>query len=360
MNNHLGEILKPSVSIRELANILESEMFAQPNVEVGHKSQPFLSVVLRTQGQRTEQLSDALLCLSAQTSDDFELIVVLHDSPGNKISNVETIIRGYDESFVSRTRLLSVEGGSRARPLNVGLKSAQGRYIAFFDDDDYLFAHWVESFKSSEELASGKVLRTQCAIVDSAIEYWPQNSIGTRSLEWPKMQYPSTFSFVDHLTVNKTPFMSVAFPVATIRQFHIEFNEDLPVCEDWDFLLRVTHKTDVLDIEEVTSIYRRWSNNLDTSYSKHGISEWNAAEKQIRDYWNSRFFILPPGSVQRFNELAHAEAREHSVAAKAAAYQSLEQSLYWKLLSPLRFSRRIVRRLLSKTARGIASINTKL
>ena len=360
MNNHVGEIPKPSVSVRELANILESELFTQQNVEVVRKSQPFLSVVLRTQGQRIEQLSDALLCLSAQTSDDFELIVVLHDSHGNKISNVETIIRSFDESFVSRTRLLSVEGGSRARPLNVGLKSAQGRYIAFFDDDDYLFAHWVESFKSAEEFAGGKVLRAQCAIVESAIENWPNDSIGTRSLEWPKMQYPSNFSFVEHLTVNKTPFMSAAFPVAIIRQFNIEFREDLPVCEDWDFLLRVSHKSDVFDIEEVTSIYRRWSNNRDTSYAKHGVSDWQSAEKQIRDYWNSRFLILPPGSVQRLNELAQSAASVFSISGKAAAYQQLEQSLYWKILSPLRFARRLLKRLTSKMAQGIASIIKKL
>ncbi|HVF19852.1 MAG TPA: hypothetical protein VNA14_06385, partial [Mycobacteriales bacterium] len=35
---------------------------------------PFLSVLTRTQGRRPETLRELLLCLAAQTSDDFELL----------------------------------------------------------------------------------------------------------------------------------------------------------------------------------------------------------------------------------------------------------------------------------------------
>ena len=40
---------------------------------------PFLSVVMRTQGKRTNALKEALLCLNAQTDQDFEVIVMASD-----------------------------------------------------------------------------------------------------------------------------------------------------------------------------------------------------------------------------------------------------------------------------------------
>ena len=43
-------------------------------------ARPFLTVLVRTQGKRIEPLRDALLCLAAQSDQDFEVIVLDHDS----------------------------------------------------------------------------------------------------------------------------------------------------------------------------------------------------------------------------------------------------------------------------------------
>lgn len=340
----------PEIGIDLMANILESSSVMSPTFELSPRGTPFLSVVLRTQGLRIEQFKDALLCLSAQTSDDFEVIVVLHDPTGAFYSSVAKIIASFDNIFSSRIRLLHIQGGNRSSPLNLGLGEAKGRYVSFFDDDDYLFAHWVESFKVDEKIGQGKILRAQCVVMDSGLEEWPENKIGTRSLSWPTIQYPQNFSFVDHLVVNKSPFMSLAFPMQTVKTFSMKFNEELLVCEDWDFLLRVAHKVSVHNIPKVTSIYRRWENNVNTSYSLHGISDWQSAERQIREYWNSKSVIIPPGSVERLMELSQAEALERYSAANVLAYQNLQKSFSWKVLSPLRFIRRQIRRVIAKLA----------
>ena len=43
---------------------------------------PFLSVVMRTQGKRIEMLREAVLCLWAQTCQDFEVLIMGHNLDG--------------------------------------------------------------------------------------------------------------------------------------------------------------------------------------------------------------------------------------------------------------------------------------
>ena len=131
-----------------LPTIEASPPLAQSDSDAG---EPFLTVVVRTQGARTATLREALLCLSAQSLQDFEVCVVGHDLDAERQLAVERVIADLHDDMRGRVRLVRVAGGTRATPLNAGFANARGRYIAAFDDDDLLLGSWVETF---EELAA--------------------------------------------------------------------------------------------------------------------------------------------------------------------------------------------------------------
>ena len=290
---------RPEVD-RELASRLEAvtEYLRIPDDE----SRPFLSVLLRTQGKRIEPLKDAMLCLAAQTLEDFELIVLEHNALPEDVDGVREVIDRQPPAFRSRIRHLVVEGGTRAKPLNEGIAAARGHYIAVYDDDDLIFANWVEEFRAAAHRGDGRLLRSTVATQSITPEIWPDGSSGFRTGSWPAAEYPVQFHQLEHLLVNYSPFMSWAFPRSLFFTFGLRFDEELEVCEDWDMILRGSLLCGVEEIESLTAIYRRWEGGS-SSYTIHNTGAWQKSEKRVLDRIDSSTLTLPPGSVERIREL---------------------------------------------------------
>ena len=272
--------------------------------EVDDTPRPFLTVLLRTQGRRIEPLKDALLCLSAQTDTDFEVIVLEHDAFEEDAAAVKQVIARLEPEFAARVRLLEVQGGTRAKPLNVGVLAAKGQYIAVYDDDDVLFANWVESFRAASHGDHGRLLRAVVATQTAAPELWPQDQDGFRTTSWPKAEYPDHFDLLQHLLVNYSPFMSWAFPRSLFFTYGLRFDEQLTVCEDWDVILRGSLICGVDDAPHLTSIYRRWEGG-EYSYTKHSTEEWRVAEQRVIDRINSMAITMPVGSMGLMRGMVH-------------------------------------------------------
>jgi hypothetical protein len=275
----------------------------------------YLSVILRTQGNRIEALKDALLCLQAQTDQAFEIILLVHNAEASAEAAVAVIVEEFRAHFGNRLSLENVRGGTRSAPLNVGLKKAAGSYFSIFDDDDLLFANWVERFHESAALSPHHLLRAQIFVQNVSPTVWPGGTSGFATESWPHPGYPTRFSMVDHLLVNRTPFMSVAFPIELVHAFHLSFNEDLLVVEDWDMILKGSLLLGVADIPFVTGIYRQWQRS-ENSLAIHSVAEWNASEAIVHDRSNSSYILLPPGSGERIRALLEREERtkNHSTA----------------------------------------------
>lgn len=304
-------------------------------VPVSEPGAPFLSVLLRTQGKRIEPLKDALLCLSAQTDESFEVIVVDHDADETGAVAVREAIAAQPARFRERIRVVEVSGGSRAKPLNAGVAAARGEYIAVYDDDDLVFANWVEELHNGAERGGGRLVRGMVANQTVRPELWPQDQEGFRSLSWPKAEYPAEFDQLAHLVVNYSPFMSWAFPRRLFAQFGFRFDEELSVCEDWDVILRGSLLCGVEDTGEITAIYRRWEGGA-SSYTLHSADSWKWSEARVIEKLNASVVLLGPGSVEKVRELlGDRGAREHLAA--------LINSPSWKLARPLRGAVRVAR-----------------
>lgn len=270
---------------------------------------PFLSVITRTQGKRPHTLAEVLTCLAAQTDTDFELLVIGHRLDQAGRAAVDQVIADAPHWLAAKIRLILVEDGTRTRPLNAGLRAARGDYIAVLDDDDAVFAHWVETFHGLARASPGRMLRALTArqTVDTVMV---QGALGLRAEGPPERLYPARFNFFDHVLENRSPTLSLAFPRAVIAAHGIGFDESLTTTEDWDFMMRVACAAGVAEVPEVTSIYRWWKTG-ESSRTLHDDAEWRANHQRIWDNWNAAPFPLPAGMLAELTKLLqeHADFR---------------------------------------------------
>jgi len=199
---------------------------------------PKVSVIIPTYNRR-EMVKEAIGSVLDQGVEDLELIVV---DDGSTDGTAEEI-RGYG----GRVRLFRHEqnrGVSAAR--NRGILHAKGKYIGFLDSDDL----WVK----------GK-LKDQVAFLDENPQYplcytdeiWIRR--GRRVNPMRKHAKYSGWIFEKCL-----PLCIISPSSALMRRSLFSkvglFDEALPVCEDYDFWLRVSARFPIFFIEKKLIIKR--------------------------------------------------------------------------------------------------------
>lgn len=91
-----------------------------------------ISIIMVTYN-REKYLKIAIECILKQTKKEFEFIVINNGSTDNSLAICEAY-RDLDE----RVKIVNIDNCSIGAARNVGLSIAQGRYISFIDDDDYM------------------------------------------------------------------------------------------------------------------------------------------------------------------------------------------------------------------------------
>ena len=253
---------------------LQEKRFAEEN-----DGRPFISIITRTQGKRPEMLSEALLCVGAQSDTDFELLVVGHNVSKQDTETVKTIISDLPDWMREKTRYIPVEGGGRATPLNRGFEEARGKYITIFDDDDLVFDNWIEEFRKCADENPGKIIH--CYAISQGWETLGGDYPDTpAAVEKPMNTFCKDYDFNKQLVFNICPTMTLAFPAYAFKVFNIRFDEELSTTEDWDFLMRTAFLTGVYNHDVPTSIYRQWK-NAENSRSVHDQREWKKNYENI-------------------------------------------------------------------------------
>lgn len=328
---------------------------------------PFLTVVTRTQGKRHTTLRDVLLALAAQSCDDFELVVVGHRLDRDAQLLVERLIEDTPLHLRQRIRLLRVERGNRTAPLNEGFAAARGQYIAILDDDDMPMAHWVETFKELADKSPGCVLRAvavkqECDEIQPAFSRQPV----PLTVSGFKTEYPSRFEWLEHLRVNQTPPIALAFPRTAFQDLNIRFDESLTTTEDWDFLMRTAAVCGVASSPAITCIYRWWK-GAESSRSVHSQDEWRVNHEKIWDKIDRHPTLLAPGTTRQLRALMdYADKLQerlfqfkaeldragrtvdmsdlvHVDSGARAELRALLSSTSWRVSAPLRHASRILR-----------------
>jgi hypothetical protein len=255
----------------------------------------FLTVVMRTQGTRPVPLGEVLAGLAEQTDRDFEVELVRHRADEAGRRSVEDVLDGVPAWLRQRIRVHDLDRGARGAPLNTGWAAARGSYVVALDDDDLVRPNWVSTFRALSEQAPGRALRA-AALLQRVEPVTEGGQIRASALEEPHRHWPERFEFLEHLLVNHTPCMSIAFPRTVFHDLGERYDEELATTEDWDFLLRAVSWVGVVDSQEETSVYRWWE-TTESSRHVHDDEAWTDNHRAVQDRLDERVLLLPPGSV---------------------------------------------------------------
>jgi GT2 family glycosyltransferase/LmbE family N-acetylglucosaminyl deacetylase len=180
---------------------------------------PLVSVVMRSDD--VALLNVAIASLEAQIYDPIELIIVWHGCEPKPV--IQTWLR----HFVIRGP------GGRAANLNAGLDQAQGRFLAFLDQDDVLLPdHLATLVGEMDATPTPDLVHARYQVATCMRESLAIRVLSTADPAGEDR--PSASLLIE----NHIPIHSYLIERKTARA--LRFDESLDAYEDWDFLIRLS------------------------------------------------------------------------------------------------------------------------
>lgn len=192
-----------------------------------------VSIICRTLGR--PELQQALQSIARQDYPTIEIVLV--DAAGKN---------SLDHSSAGDRPLQIVTTGarlSRSQAANAGLKAAQGKYIQFLDDDDWIapehVSQLVNVLENNEELAASYSSTQKTDSTGTSLGY----------------VFQEDFDPILLMRDNYIPIHAVLFESALLET-GCRFDEAFDIYEDWDFWLQLSQHTHFHHIDSITAFYR--------------------------------------------------------------------------------------------------------
>ena len=266
---------------------------------------PVVSVIIPT-FDRWSMVKEAVESVLGQSCRDFELIVVDDGSADGTASNLTG--SGFDLKLISQRR----KGVSAAR--NLGVRSARGKYVAFLDSDDlwqprkleiqlaYMGQHPEIAICQTEEIWLRNGIRVNAKVKHRK----PSGDIFARSLELCLVS-PSA------VMITKDFFETMG-----------GFDEDLPVCEDYDLWLRIAVQHPVPLIPSALVI-KRGGHVDQLSRSRWGMDRYRVVtlQKLLRAGLDGEKRLAVMKVLQQKLAVLSQGARKRGQEAQAVAYATI-------------------------------------
>lgn len=174
--------------------------------------------------------------------DNFELILVVD---GEISEDFKNLLKEYNDPRI--VLIHNKERAGIAKSLNIGIKSAKGKYIARIDDDDRINKHRL--FKQKEYLENNKNIE----LVSSYFSYFGDLNDGRITLEGELCRAWSIFTCpFDHPTI--------MFRKDFFLKNNLLYDESRSHVEDWELWLRAFNKGMRVGVIPEILYYHRWYN----------------------------------------------------------------------------------------------------
>jgi glycosyltransferase involved in cell wall biosynthesis len=235
---------------------------------------PLVSIIIRTQN-RPHLLKHALFSLAEQTYSPIEVLVI--NDGGCSIQSTCKPFLSLFFDFIHYHFLTQV---GRSHAANKGLELAQGNYIGFLDDDDWLakehIYYLIQEFnKNSNQSIIAVYSSTQC--VDTT--YDNHHSV----IRIYDQDFDPTLLKIG----NYIPIHSLLFKRQVLKNDPIcTFDNDFDLYEDWDFWLQLLEQGPFIHIHQTTAFYRIISGSGSGVFTDKERA-FNAL-KQITKKWSQR------------------------------------------------------------------------
>tara|TARA_B110000444_G_scaffold250243_1_gene276353 strand:- start:637 stop:1782 length:1146 start_codon:yes stop_codon:yes gene_type:complete len=203
------------------------------STESSVESKNLVSIICRTLGR--PELQQALRSIASQDYPNIEIILV--DAAGDN---------SLDSTAAGDRPLVLVNSGSRlsrSQAANAGLEAANGKYIQFLDDDD-----WIDSNHVSQLLSVLESNKETAAAYSSTQK---TNAAGD-SLDYV---FREDFDPILLMRDNYIPIHAILFE-SVLLENGCRFDEAFDIYEDWDFWLQLSRYTNFQHIDSITAYYR--------------------------------------------------------------------------------------------------------
>lgn len=201
-------------------------------------SAPELSVVMLVYNSE-KYLEEAVTSVLEQTFTNFEFIIINDGSTDQSLR----IIKSFSDQRIKVINNPENIGIPRSR--NIGLKSASGKFLAWVDSDDIVIRQRFEKQISFlKEHPGYGVCGTWQKRFGGTKEFVARVSCDPESIK-AKLLFKTSI-------LNPTSMWNIH----VIRKFHLTFNEELPISEDFDFYQRAAYLFPMANLPEVLHLYR--------------------------------------------------------------------------------------------------------
>lgn len=239
------------------------------------KQIPTVSVIIPAYN-RAHVVGQAIKSVLQQTYQDFEIIVVDDAST----DNTHDVVKGFGDSRIHYLRHVQNYGAPRAR--NSGAEAAQGNYLAFLDSDDLWYPEFLERQLGLLSALPSTVGMSCCNMMQKVGDRYRVVGPGMRSLTFDENLIHADGICASSFVIRKDAFQS-------IEGFDVKFSS----FQDFDFLLRMTSKYQIVSIGDALFEYRLG----DDSISRNMASKAKGFERIISIYKHD---ILRLGLMHRY------------------------------------------------------------
>jgi GT2 family glycosyltransferase/glycosyltransferase involved in cell wall biosynthesis len=203
------------------------------NLKAEHEN--LVSIICRTVNRPL--LEHALRSVAAQTHRPLEMILV--DAAGKGLPDYQQWCADVPVQLISTARPLS-----RPQAANAGLDAAQGEFILFLDDDDWISPEHISS------LLSCLSDNPQAGVAYSSTQ--KTDSTGAPIEDFFRISYDAARLRRD----NFIPIHAAMFKASLVTE-GCRFDEIFEVFEDWDFWLQLSNHTNFVHVDVVSAWYRQ-------------------------------------------------------------------------------------------------------
>ena len=234
-----------------------------------------------------QYIAETLQSILDQDYQDFEIIVIDDFST----DNTRDIVTGYPSEKVRYLRLGRHHGGP-SRPRNQGVRSARGKYIAFFDADDIMMPGSLEL-----EHAILEQNTTLGLVFTNAIKF----EAGGGDYPTPFLTGYTVFKSLPKISIGEHAYMinsSDAYTGLLFENFILTcgvtlprivfdtvgfFDEELTNADDWDMWLRIAKHYPVAYIDRIGFRYRVGSRSITMRGAKLSENRIRVLRKNLTD-----------------------------------------------------------------------------
>ncbi len=199
----------------------------------GRTQKPLVSILIRSVDRPF--LAQTLDSVALQTYPNIE-VVVLAVRPGHRV------LASHCGNFPMRL-VPTDQPVMRSAAANRAMQAAQGEFLIFLDDDDWMMpGHVARLAEVLENFPQTQAVYTGIGLVDA----------GGKPLG---QAFDLPFDPIRQLAGNITPIHAVLFR-SGVRALGCQFDETLALLEDWDFWLQLAKLAPMVHLPGVSAVYR--------------------------------------------------------------------------------------------------------